>query len=111
MNGGEIAAAAAVFALAGALLVLAVRHFLERGFLLNNAYIYASREERKTMDKKPYYRQSAVVFCLLSAVFTVVGLSLVLRKDGLLLLELPLAAGAVVYAIVSSLRLSRVPKK
>ena len=79
--------------------------------MLNNAYIYASEEERKTMDKKPYYRQSAVVFSLLSAVFTVVGLSLVLRKDGLLLLELPLAAGAVVYAIVSSLRLSRAPKK
>ena len=38
---------------AGVLLVLAVIHFAERGFLLNNAYIYASLKERENMDKKP----------------------------------------------------------
>ena len=51
------------FLAAGVLLVLAVIHFAERGFLLNNAYIYASLKERENMDKKPYSRQSAIVFC------------------------------------------------
>ena len=28
--------------------------FREKGFLFNNAYLYASKEERATMDKKPH---------------------------------------------------------
>ena len=44
--------------LAGVLLVLSIRHFMERGFLLNNAYIYATKEQRKTMDKKPIHKVS-----------------------------------------------------
>ena len=35
--------------------------FHERGFLLNNAWLYASAEERNKMNKKPYYRQSGIV--------------------------------------------------
>ena len=61
----EIVMAVVMFAIAGLWLFLGIRSFMERGFLLNNAYIYATKEERKTMDKKPYYRQSAVAFCLL----------------------------------------------
>ena len=30
--------------------------FNEKSFLFNNAYIYASKEERKVMDKKPHYK-------------------------------------------------------
>ena len=56
----EIVIAIVIFAIAGLLLFFAIRSFTERGFLLNNAYIYATKEERETMDKKPYYRQSAV---------------------------------------------------
>ena len=49
-----------LFVVAGVLLLMAVIHFLEKGFLFHNAYIYASPEERKTMSKKPYYRQTAI---------------------------------------------------
>ena len=66
MKTGELVTAVVMFVLAALLLVLGVRHFLERGYLLNNAWIYASPKERETMDKKPWYRQSAIVFCLLS---------------------------------------------
>lgn len=107
MSTGEIIAAVAVFGLAGVLLILAVRSFRERGFLLNNAWIYASAKERETMDKKPYYRQSAVVFCILSAVFAVIGLSLVLRESRITLLEIPLVLAAVIYACVSAARIRR----
>lgn len=103
----KLITAIVVLILAGGLLVLAIRHFLERGYLLNNAYIYASKKERETMDKKPYYRQSAIVFCLLCAVFVTVGLSLILQNDKLLLLEIPLVAGALIYAVVSSVQISK----
>ncbi len=88
-----------------------IRSFLERGFLLNNAYIYASKEERKAMNKKPYYRQSAIVFFVLSAVFLVIGLSLVLQNDRISLLEIPLIVGVSIYAIASTVRINKRAKK
>ena len=104
MSTTEIVTAILVFSLAGIFGILSVRHFLERGFLLNNYYLFASKEERKTMDKKPHYRQSAIVFGLLCTVFLILGLSTVLRSSKLLLLEIPAAAAAIIYAFVSSLR-------
>ena len=60
MTTGELITSIIMFAIAGVLLLFSIRSFLERGFLLNNAYLYASKEERKTMNKKPYYKQSAM---------------------------------------------------
>ncbi len=111
MTAGEWITAIILFMIAGAFLILGIRSFLERGFLLNNTYIYATEEERKTMDKKPYYRQSAVVFCILSAVFLVIGLSLLLKNDKLLLAQIPLSAGAVVYAIASTVHINKKTRK
>ena len=107
MTIAELVIAIIVFVLAGGLLVLGIRHFMERGFLLNNAYLYASRETRETMDKKPYYRQSAVVLCLVSGIFAILGLSLVLRNDRILLLEILLVAAVIVYALASAVRIGK----
>ncbi len=106
MSVGELVSAIVLFVIAVVLLFLGIRHFQERGFLLNNAYIYASAKERETMDKGPHYRQSAIVFCLLSAVFMIVGLSVVFRNDAILLLEIPVMAAAIVYAVVSSVKMA-----
>ena len=84
---------------------LSIRSFKERGFLLNNAYIFASEKKRKEMQKKPYYRQSAIIFCLLSVLFTVVSLAIFLKDTRIQLLAIPVAAATVIYAIVSSVRL------
>ena len=102
MNTGELIAAIVIFILAGVLLVMGIRHFMEKGFLMNNAWLYASKEERMIMDKKPYYRQSAIVFCLLSAVFIIVGLSIAIQNDRIVLFEIPLIGATIIYAIVSS---------
>ncbi len=107
MTTGEIVTAAVVGVLAGGLWGLAVLHSLNCGPLLNNAWLYASAQTRRDMDKKPYYRQSAVVFCLLSAVMAIIGLSVVLHDSRLTLLEAPLLLAAILYAIVSSVRLGR----
>ena len=82
--------------------VIAARHYAEKGFLFNNAYLYATRGERERMDKKPYYRQSAVVFTFLCPVFLLAGLSVLLQNTLLCLGEIPLLLGALVYAVVSS---------
>ena len=107
MRTGTLITAIAVFLLAGGLFFLGVRQLLERGYLFNNAWIYATKKERESMNKKPYYRQSGVVFCLLGLLFTVIGLSVILREDRLLWLEAALAAGAVAYAILSALRIMK----
>ena len=110
MTTAEWIIAIIVFAIAGILAFLSVRSFLQRGFVLNNAYIYASKEERRTMDKKPYYRQTAIVFCLLSVVFIILGLSVVLQNYDIEWLQIPVVAGVIIYAIVSSVRISKKSK-
>ena len=107
MTTGEQITLIIVFSIAAVLLLFSIRSFLERGFLLNNAYLYASKEERKTMNKKPYYKQSAIVFCILSAVFLVIGLSLLLQNDIFYLLEIPLIVGVIIYAIVSTVQINK----
>ncbi len=107
MKTGELITAFAVFALAVVLLVLAVRQFMEKGVPLNNAWLYAAEKERESMDKGPYYRQSAVVFTILGALFVMLGLSLVLHSSIFLFFEIVLAAAAIVYAIASTVRINR----
>ena len=111
MTTGELITSIIVFFISGILLLLSICSFLERGFLLNNAYLYASKEERKTMNKKPYYKQSAIVFCILSANFLVIGLSILLHNDKLLLLEIPLIVGVILYAIISTVRINKQTKR
>ena len=102
MTTSETVTMIVLFSIAGLLMLSAVLHFAEKGFLFNNAYIFASPEKRRTMNKKPYYRQSAIVLFLLSLVFAVMGLAIALSDYRIQLLEIPLLLGAVVYAFLSS---------
>ncbi len=110
MTLSEQIVAAAAFVIAAVLAVMSIRSFRNKGFLFNNAFLYATKEEREAMDKKPYYRQSAIVFLLLSAVFSVVGFSLLLADTRINLLEIPLLLAVVIYATVSSVQISRKEK-
>lgn len=100
-----------VFIIGGACLFFSIRSFQERGILLNNAYLYASKEERVTMNKKPYYKQSAIIFCILSALFFVIGLSILLQNEKLLLLEVPLIVIGILYAIISAVQIEKQIKR
>ena len=66
MTTAEWITASLVLIIAAILAVVSIRSFQNKGFLFNNAYIYASKKERGKMDKKPYYRQSAIVFLISS---------------------------------------------
>ena len=72
MTAAEWVAAIVIFLIALGMAIISIRSFQNKGFLFNNAFIYASKTERETMDKKPYYRQSAIVFLFLCFVFCVI---------------------------------------
>ena len=93
-----------IFALTS--LILSVTQFLEIGNPLNNAWLYASQTQREQMDPGPLFRQSAIVFAMIAAVFL---LLLVQILSGLLWLFFPvtvLTIAMLIYAIVSSVKRS-----
>ena len=103
----EILAAATLFLISLAALILSIRAFCRKGFLLNNAYLYASGRERETMDKTPYYRQTAVVFLLIAIVFLLNGLSVLLETYWLSYLGTGVIFLTVLYAVVSAIRIEK----
>ena len=97
---------ACILFLAGlGLLVVSILSFLEKGFLFNNAYIYASKEERVKMDKKPHYRQTAVVFLMMAITFLLLGIMTLTDVFWLRYVVFGMGILAVIYAIISSIRM------
>lgn len=88
-------------------LVFSYLQFNEKGFLFNNAYIYASKQERETMDKKPYYKQSGIVFLMIGIIFLINAVEMILETGWLLYLVIVIAIIAIVYAIISSVAIER----
>ena len=101
----EIIGAGVLFLISALAFLLSIRSFQEKGFLLNNAYLYASRQERETMDKKPHYRQSAIVFLLLGCIFLLNGLQVLLNAPWIFYAVMVLMIVTLGYAIVSSIRM------
>ena len=101
----EIIIAGFLFLISIGAFVMSIRSFMEKGFLFNNAYIYASKEEREKMDKKPHYRQSAIVFLLLGVSFLLLGIMTLTDALWLLYVVLGIAALTIIYAFVSGIRM------
>lgn len=91
-------------ALAIASLLISIAQFREKGLLINNAYLWASERERETMDKKPHYRQSGVVFAFSAAIFLVIALECAFATDWLWLMVGALTVALLVYAVASSIK-------
>lgn len=85
-------------------LIISITSFKETGFLFNNAYIWASKQERETMDKKPHYRQSAIAFALIAAMFLCMAIECVILTGWLWIIVGTFAIATLVYAIASSLK-------
>ena len=99
----EIIIASILFAVSVFLFFMSARSFMEKGFLFNNAYIYASKQEREKMNKKPYYRQSAIVFLLLGLLFSLIALAVLLEANWICYVGIALVIITLIYAIVSSI--------
>lgn len=103
----EIIVSSILFLIAIGAFVKSYRSFKEKGFLFNNAYIYASKQERETMDKTPYYRQSAIVFFMIGVIFLLNGVNVLLAANWIFILVIVIAIIAIVYAIASSVSIER----
>jgi len=96
-----------VLIMAAIALVLSIFHFVEKGPLLNNAYLYSSQRDRAKMNKKPYYRQSAISFLLVSLAMASLGLHVLTQVYALFILAIVAMIVAVIYAVVSGAMIDR----
>ena len=106
----EVFVSELLFLIAVFAFVLSIHSFRGKGILLNNAYLYATEQERKSMDKTPYYRQSAIVFLLIGCIFTLNGFSVLLHVKGFSYAAAAVAVGTVVYAIISTVVIEKKQK-
>ena len=107
---GNVIVGIVMFLLAAGAFFISFRSFREKGFLFNNAYIYASKQERESMDKKPYYHQSAVAFLMVGASLSLIGLSALMSVGWLSFAGMAVALAAVVYAIASEVAIEKKKK-
>ena len=99
----EIIVASILFAISIFLFFMSVRSFMEKGFLFNNAYIYASKEEREKINKKPYYHQSAIVFLLIAFIFLLNAIAVLFKVNWLFYIVVAVVIVTLIYAVVSSI--------
>ena len=103
----EMIVASILFAISIFLFFMSVRSFMEKGFLFNNAYIYASKEEREKMNKKPHYRQSAIVFLLIGLIFLLNAIAVLLKANWIFYIVAAVVIVTLIYAIVSSITIEK----
>lgn len=102
MRTGDFIVFVLVIIVSLAAFVISFFQFKEKGFLFNNAYLYASKKERETMNKKPYYRQSAISFLLTGIAFLLLAIGIVFTLKSLYLVVTLIMVCTIIYAIVSS---------
>ncbi len=108
----EIIAAIVVFLISFVSFIISIRSFKKKGFLFNNAYIFASDQERKKMNKVPYYCQSGVVFLLIGIIFLLIGIQTLLSAGWILYAEAAITVVTIIYAFISSIAIEkRIDKK
>lgn len=93
------------FVLSTGAFIVSVCSFKEKGYVFNNAWLFASKQERGSMDKKPYYRQSAVVFLLIGIMFLLTGVGMLFCVEGLFYVAIAVAVASVIYAVVSGIKI------
>lgn len=76
---------------------------MEKGYLFNNAYLYATKEERIQMNKRAYYRQSAVVFMLMGILFLLTAVLALFYIKWIFYIVMAITAIMIVYAVGSSI--------
>lgn len=104
MKTTEIIITIFLFLIAIGSFVISYLQFREKGILINNAYFYASKKERKKMNKKPHYKQSGIVFLLIGSIFLINAIEMILKTGWLFYMILIVAFIAIIYAIISSIK-------
>ena len=116
MSVGQIICCMIFLSLSIGAFVISALQFLEKGYLLNNAYFWASPEEREQMDKnkegkRPYYRQSGAAFMLVGLLLLIEAVHIATGWIWMLAAFILAVIVTVVYAVVSSIRIERRQRK
>lgn len=88
--------------------LISYRQFQEKGFIFNNGWLWANREERQRMsmeDKRPLYRQSGVIFLPLGLTFLTLAVVTATDWIWLFFVVISLILIAVIYAAASSIKI------
>lgn len=96
-----------MFVAAAVMILLGVMQLMQKGPLINNAWLYANEERRRTMNKKPYYIQSGIVFLLIGAAFGLIGMFCVTKEKAFLYAEYAVMGIVLVYAVASSIAIRK----
>lgn len=104
---GHIIGSTILIIVAVACFIISYLQFNEKGYLFNNAYIYASKQERETMDKQPHYKQSGVVFLLLGLILVLNAADCILHTAWIVYCVIALVLAVIVYAIISSVKIEK----
>ena len=112
MTTGQIVCCVIFLALAIGAFVISGLQFMEKGYLFNNAYFWASQEERKRMDenkesKRPHYRQSGFAFLLIGLIFLIEAVHIATGWRWMFAVLILAVITAVVCAVVSSVLIER----
>ena len=104
---GEIVGASILFLVSIAAFIISILSFMEKGFLFNNAYLYADKQEREKMNKKPHYRQSAIVFLAFGLVFFLNGINVFFQTNWIFFITAAIVIITLIYAIISSVMIEK----
>ena len=87
--------------------VISFLQLCEKMTLLNNTYIYSSKSQREAMDKKPYYKQSGVIFGLVGIIFLLNTIEAILQTNWLFYLVMLVTVATIVYAVASTATINK----
>lgn len=88
-------------------LIISYSQFKGKGFLFNNAYLYAEKQEREQMNKKPHYKQSAVIFLFIGIVALLFAIEIVFATKWMYAVMILMILVTIIYGIVTSIRIER----
>ena len=97
-----IIGASILFSISLVCFVISVLSFLQKGYLFNNVYIGASKEQKETMNKKPYYLQSGVIFFILGIIFLLDGFDILFKTSWIFFIVISLIIITIICTLVSS---------
>ena len=87
--------------------IFALLGFLGTGIIIDDNYVFASKEKRKAMDKKAYHLQSAIIFLCLGTMFLLYMLRLATGIVYFKYAAYMVCLAAMLYAIVSHYAIKR----
>ena len=81
--------------------VIGILQLCEKGFLLNSAY--TSKEK----NKKPYYKQSGIVFLLVGLIFLFNTINLLIKSTRLFYVVISIIIITFVFVAVSAIKMKK----